>query len=133
MKTLDRTRNCLIKHCERYPDLQISDILKFIFQSSFGCEHLVSTEKRAVDYIRKEYSSFECTACDPIDRLDGGYSRVSLSVLNDGIAPETLGRLFCNSAKIEEGGRAALLEKLEIVRELICVGQLPFDQENLER
>ena len=43
-----RTRALLIGHYQAYPKLQIQDIFKFLFQSAFGCEHLVSDEEKAL-------------------------------------------------------------------------------------
>ena len=54
METKDCTRNLLIEHYKKYPDMQIQDIFKFLFQSSFGCEHLIADPSATTDYIRRE-------------------------------------------------------------------------------
>lgn len=48
------TRERLIEHYRSYPDMQAEDIFKFIFHSAFGCEHLVSNESAALEYIKRE-------------------------------------------------------------------------------
>lgn len=123
------TRKRLIDHFEKYPKMQIADLFKYLYQSSFGCEHLVSSQETAAKYIEHEYKCL--TAKDNgtrIDELDGEYSRVHLYWLNDGITASTLSNLFCKSAKHEADGEEKLIQKLDVVRELVENAVLPFDQ-----
>ena len=123
----EKTRKNLIEHHKRYPNLQAEDVFKYLFQSAFGCEHLVSDENRALAYIQKEYETVSRTENSRIDPLDGEYSRVHLSCLNEGLTAETLAKLFCLSAKKEEDGMALLQEKIEVVRALVAQGVLPLN------
>ena len=125
-----QTRAFLAEHYRKYPKLQISDAFKYIFQSSFGCEHLVDSEKDAAERIKREYESVR--SAQSVDRLDGEYSRVPLSFIGEGMAPETLARLFFLSAKKESDGAARLHEKLDVIREMTLAGELPFDRAELE-
>ena len=127
MNENDTTRNRLIEHFNAHPNLQIEDVFKYLFQSAFGCEHLVSNEKAALAYIKREYETVSKTALPCIEPLDGAYSRVHLSCLNAGLSPEILARLFCLSAKKEEDGKAALEQKIEVAKELVANGALPLD------
>lgn len=125
MKNGGRTRETLITHCRQYPELQIQDLFKYLHQSSFGCEHMVSSLEAATDYIRSESRGI-CNGNVLIDRLDGNYSRVHLAYLERGLTPDTLGRLFFASAKKEPEGKSALEQKLSIAKELIKEKILPF-------
>ena len=131
--TKSTTRALLLAHREAYPALQIRDVFKYLFQSAFGCEHLVADEAAALRYIRREYEACPKNESPAFDRLDGAYSRVHLSWLNGGLHPETLAKLFCTSAKIEPDGREALLEKLEVARGLVQNGELPLDLAEFDR
>ena len=105
----------------------MADIFKFIFQSAFGCEHLVSSEERALNYIKAELERIKDDESAPrIDALDGDYSRVHLSCLSDEVTPEVLAKYFCLSAKVEEGGKERLIEKIAVARELIADGTIPL-------
>ena len=123
------TKELIIEHCLKYPKLQITDVFKYLHQSSFGCEHLAPSEKNVANYIKDEYSALNGTYSDTVERLDGAYSRVFLSCLDDGVTPETLGKLFCRSARHEPNGEKELLGKITAVRELIDEGRLPFSRE----
>lgn len=121
-----KTRSLILSHYNKYPDLQIIDLFKFLYQSSFGCEHLVLSIENVTDYIINEYSSVSYDKPSIIEPLDGDYCRVPLSVLDNGLSPKTLGKLFYLSAKKESDGILNLKQKIEILRELIEEKQLPF-------
>ncbi len=123
----EQTRKRLIAHYQAYPKLEAEDIFKYLFQSAFGCEHLVSSEDAAKEYILREAATLSKDEAPKTEPLDGGYSRVHLSCLNAGLSPETLAKLFCLSAKKEEEGRARLEEKIEVAKELVEGGILPLD------
>jgi dephospho-CoA kinase len=123
----DQTRELLTSHLRTYPNLQVQDVFKFLFQSAFGCEHLVSDEEKVLSYIKTEYSALDKASAPRTDALDGDYSRAHLSWLNVGLSPATLARLFCLSAKKEPDGLALLEEKLGVARELIEEKVIPLD------
>ena len=124
----EKTKKLIKEQFARYPKGEIQDLFKFIFQSSFGCEHLVLSADKVTDYIKMEYDSLgeRQNTCD-YDVLDGEYTRIDLGILDSGLTAETLGRLFYLSAKKEENGMAALKEKLDAAQELAEAGELPFD------
>lgn len=128
----NNTRALLLEHYRHYPKLQAEDIFKYLYQSSFGCEHLVSDEERALCYIRREYESLTDQPT-LTDKLDGAYTRVYLSALSRGLSAETLARLFCLSAKKEQDGKSALESKLSTARELIKEGLLPLDINDFDK
>ena len=47
-------RDFLRAHCARYPELALQDVFKALYQSTFGCEHLIADPSAAADYIRAE-------------------------------------------------------------------------------
>lgn len=122
-----RTRTLLLEHYQSYPRLQAEDIFKYLFQSTFGCEHLMSDRTRALDYIKNEYTTLPEASSTQIDRLDGAFSRVPLTILRDGLSPETLAGLFFLSAQKQHGDVKVLEEKLLMAEELIESGLLPLD------
>ena len=122
-----KTRTCLIEHYQAYPALQAEDVFKYLFQSAFGCEHLVSSFDMALHYIEREYATLSQIQPPKTEPLDGDYSRVCLSHLNAGLSPRTLAKLFCLSAQKEENGICLLEEKIQVAEELIADGKLPLN------
>lgn len=127
---MGQTKQLLLQHAKTYPQLQIQDVLKFLHQSAFGCEHFVASLEKATDYIENEYANGVCDA--QIEPLDGAYCRVPLCVMRQGLRAETLGKLFVASAKREENGLLALKEKLEAAKQLVREGLLPFAENAFE-
>ena len=128
----DNTRKLLIDHYRAFKELQAEDVFKFLFQSSFGCEHLVVDGARALDHINHEY---ETAPAQPIltDKLDGAYTRVYLSALDRGLTSETLAKLFCLSAKKEPDGKALLEKKLRVASDLVADGTLPLNADEFDK
>ena len=127
------TKALLIKHCKAFPKLRTQDVFKYIFQSAFGCEHMVSDEKTALEYIRHEYETVPKDDVPFTDILDGNYSRVYRSWLNTGLKYETLAKLFCLSAKKEPDAKEILWQKIESAKELVEEGALPFGAEEFSK
>lgn len=128
MTNKDNTRHILLKHFEEYPELELQDVFKLLHQSSFGCEHMISSPEAAVSYLREEFNSVPRDASPKCEPLDGDYSRVHLGYLNVGLSADTLAGLFFLSAKAEPDGKESLKVKLDIVGEMIDEGLLPFDK-----
>ena len=127
-----KTRDLLIKHYQKYPNLDIQDIFKYIYQSVCGCEHMISSPSEATRRILDEHRLNAPSAQPLIESLDGKYSRLSLDCLNKGLSAHTLGRLFFLSAKKESNTEEQINEKLGIVKMLIEDGSLPFNLSEFE-
>lgn len=48
------TRAFLLAHAAAYPALTLTDLFKALYQSAFGCEHLVADFSAAEAYIAAE-------------------------------------------------------------------------------
>lgn len=129
---MNSTKELIINHYKQYPSLQIQDLFKFIYQSSFGCEHLVSSLERATNYIKEEYSSMDKSKTYDIEMLDGNYSRVPLSYIDKGLSIETFAKLFYLSSKKEENGFILLENKLNTLLELAKDSLLPFSVDEIK-
>ena len=132
MEQNDKTRALLLLHFQKYPQMQIQDAFKYLYQSAFGCEHLLSSIDDATDYIKKEYNEIKKKGGISVESLDGEYSRVYLSCLGAGMSSETLAKIFCASAGALSCGVAELEEKLSVLRELTEEKLLPFTSRELD-
>ena len=124
----NNTKQLLIRHYQTYPKLQAEDLFKYVYQSAYGCEHLVSDQNSALKYIETEYADIPHTTAPLIEKLDGEYSRVHLSCLNAGLTAETLAKLFCASSKTEPSGDERLRAILGVATELVNGGTIPLDK-----
>lgn len=122
-----KTNDLLIKHYQTYPNLDIQDIFKYIYQSVCGCEHMISSPSEASKKIIDEHKLNAPSVHPLIESLDGEYSRISLDCLNKGMSAHTLGMLFFLSAKKESNIEEQIKEKLNVLRKLIEDSSLPFN------
>ena len=126
------TRNRISAHYRAYEQLELRDIFKFLHQSTFGCEHMVSSLEAATAYIKKEAENISDQK-PLVEELDGEFSRVHLSVLSEGLTAETLSKLFYLSARKPKASLLALEEKLKTVKDMITDGSLPFDEKEFDK
>ena len=123
----EHTRARLLAHRKKYPSLLAEDVCKFLYQSAFGCEHLLASEEKALAYITEEWKRVPREEAPLTEMLDGDYARAHLSWLHAGLSPATLARLFCASAKKESEGMRALRKKLSVAKALFRAGLLGED------
>jgi len=130
MKNTAHTAETLLAHYHSYPCMTPQDVFKFLHQSTFGCEHIVTDEQTAIDRIRREAEELGAwDATTKIEPLDGNFSRVHLGYLSTGLSAQTLGRLLCMSSKLCIHDVGELERKLDVARRLFAEGRLPFDRQ----
>ncbi len=125
MKPTD-TRARILAHCAAYPALTVCDLFKFLYQSTFGCGHMVRSREEAVARIKDEAKAERMQSPASIIPLDGPFCRVPLSYLTEGLSADTLGRLFYLSAEMGGKDVALLEEKLAVAATLAGEELLPF-------
>ncbi len=125
--------DALAAHACRYPALLPQDILKFLYQATFGCEHLLSSSAGAEEALYKEASALKMGGEPLIEPLGERYSRVHLSYLSSGLSQKNLASLFFLSAKDEKGEEQELRAKLSEARRLSEAGLFPFSLDEFDR
>lgn len=127
------TRAAILRHAEKYPEAELQDFLKYLHQSSFGCEHLVADASAAAEWIRREAETAVPRAGATIEELDGPWCRVYLDELKNGLMAETFARLFALSAQPVPDGRERLENRLGVLLSMLRAGELPFDARGAEK
>lgn len=121
------TRAALEDQCARYPALTVQDLLKFLHQSTFGCGHLVESSSGGLAALRAEAAA--CPSRSGAEPLDGGFCRVHLGALQDGLSPETLWRVFVLSSREPQGTVEELEGRLAVLLDMAREGALPWGVE----
>ena len=75
MKNTHRTAERLLAHYHAYPCMTLQDLCKFLHQSTFGCEHIVTDEPAAIARICEEMDGLCQPANSMIEPLDGNFRR----------------------------------------------------------
>lgn len=131
MLNLKNFDEILLCHFEKYPLMRPQDAVKLVYQSAFGCGHLVKNRETAMSMLKNEMESINA---DEGDRLfvpiGGGYVRLDLySAKAKGISYEKICDIFMESAN--SGEKTSFEEKLEILKKLANEGKTPFGKDEL--
>lgn len=127
-------KNCtVLDYYHENTCLEISDLFKFLYQSCFGCEHLVSNYDDALKRIIEEAKLCESDDLPDVEYLDGEYCRVHLKSLNTKDLLEWLCRTFIDSSKIHSEGEKRLEEQLKMLLRYSETGIICFDKDILEQ
>lgn len=132
MTDRENTTSLLCEHISKYPEAKVEDIFKFLHQSTFGCEHLVSSFETALSRINSELESLNVPRSQLVEKLDGDFSRVSLSCIKNDLKSETLARLFLLSSLEPKEDTTSLEARLNVTRDMIKEGVLPFSLDEFE-
>ena len=90
------TRAFLLAHTAAYPALTLTDLFKALYQSAFGCEHLVADPSAAEAYIAAEAEGARPCGRKSVEPLDGPYVRVHLDMLTSRMLPIQIGLTKCS-------------------------------------
>ena len=125
------TREFLRAQMANRPESRLQDLCKALYQSTFGCGHLISDVAAAEQSIREELAA-GVPSCRDIEPLDGLWDRVPLGILAGVLTPATLARAFALSAAMPREDTAALEARLDVLRELLTEGALPYNAAEAE-
>lgn len=123
-------QNILIEHMEHYPEMEIRDLFKLIYQSEFGGGHMITDKKKSLEWIKKEYEWLQSQR-HPLregicEDIGGDMCRIYLDALKMGLSEETLNAMFVLSANAKIGTVDGLEKKLECLLELCRKGEVSF-------
>lgn len=126
----------LKKHFETYPEMEICDAIKLIYQSEFGGGHKVYSEYKCMKLIEELGSdlSTEQLLMPYFENIGGGYSRMNMSVLG-AIPVELLGRMFMASISDEftSNQGKGFEEKISALKVLCHEGYTKFGIDSLNK
>jgi hypothetical protein len=127
----------LVHQIARYPRMEVQDLYKLIFQTSFGSEHAVADGEAARGWLERELRALshgpEEPIVDPIapdGRLVRIHLRPFLAARGDLTA---LLRAFVRTAREYHGTEATLYRYWSIAEQLAATGLLPFARVELQQ
>ena len=125
---MNELRGLLKLHYNLYPEMQIKDAVKLIYQNEFGGGHFIKDESASLEYLMEELTKSENSNGDAITDIGNGVIRFNLAALKGRkITPVTLNRLFVISSNSRKGNMNQFIEKLNLIYEL------PFKTDDIEK
>lgn len=120
----------LLEQSARYPQMQLVDVVKLIYQSEFAGGHMIANEAASLRRLEEEWESVKLVSSKAhvFEELSGGLCRLNLApILNSGIKPETVNSLFVLSANTHQGSVESFERKLAAFRQWCIDGLFAFD------
>lgn len=109
----------LAAHRALYPKSEPLDWFKLLYQSEFGCGHMVTDEKACIARVEDEYKTAKGGA-PLLEDIGGGYVRLHLGAARDaGYSPALIARAFLLSAQRRDGDPARFLARADALKALI--------------
>ena len=53
--------DCILEHIKRYPEMEIQDVVKIVFQSEFGGGHMIKDPSDSLNRLYREYENIKET------------------------------------------------------------------------
>ena len=135
MYTVDM-KSIFLGHFEKYPRMQIQDMVKLIYQNEFGGGHFISDEKESLKRLSAELTNImrkvnEAHHTDLFTRIGNGLCRLDIIKANSiGLDFPTINKFFVNTANDFKGSIEELEKKLEILRGVVVVDFYPLQIES---
>lgn len=122
-------------HLQKYPQMQIQDVFKLLYQNEFGGEHLIE-EENFKEYLVEEISQVKKTECEEdeiLETIGNKIYRVYLYAVKDRLSVETLVQLCNISAQKQKGNEKSLLKNLRKFESMTRTCSLPFESEQVKQ
>lgn len=129
-------KDILMEHIRRYPQMQVTDAVKLLYQSEFGGGHMIANPARSLEWIKNDWKLARISPLETeplvLEEIGGGICRIDLNALSEGLAPETLNQMFVKTADRTVGTVENFEKKLEILKECCREKLTPFGLEELQ-
>lgn len=117
---MNNLRKVLNDFNSNYPIMGIQDVLKLLYQSEFGCGHLI--KEKSENYLRliDEWNEVEASSDEALfEEIGDGYARFNIKAAKQlGVSIELFQKIFLKSAEIASGSINGFYEKVKVFIEL---------------
>lgn len=124
----------ILEHLNRYPHMEIQDIIKLIYQAEFGCEHLIRDKGMAAQRLHAELAG--CGAKKPgeplYESIGEGLCRLNLRPAREKLTEDEIQQLFFACALQQRGDKAGFARRIKDLYRLCEKDHLPFDPAELD-
>ncbi len=127
-------KKIIVEHLKRYPDMQIQDMVKLLYQSEFGNGHMVSDPEDTLKLLKQEYSTVVGSRSEvspAVEAIGGDYCRVYLNQLPQGLTLETLNKIFVLSTHRAGSDQRQFEEKLELLQQCVREGLCDWNEQDV--
>ena len=125
----------LIKfNVERYPLMEINDVIKLLYQRSFGCGHVIKNKDKAKKFLLEEFKDTISDSSLPlVEEIGNDFIRVNLARYKAlELDIDLLFDAFYLSSKEKVKGVSDFLDSIDIFRSMIEEGELSYSLDEFD-
>ena len=126
---MDDVTEVLKEHINKYPLMEVKDVVKLIYQNEFAGGHLVDAEN-SFSMLKKEWESFGKNCKKGFERIGNNLVRDYLNIKEENL--ETLNNFFIYTSSEHLGTIEGFNKKLNLFIDLCENNELPFDSKEVK-
>ena len=129
---MDKLKQTVLEHIKKYPEIELQDILKMLFQNEFGPKHLAENEIECFKSLSTEINSIDYNENEELFE-DIGYDalRLNLKAIPAGTDLNYINKIIVNSASEFCGTNEKLVVKFGLLVVMAENQEIPFDIERV--
>lgn len=135
---METLKGYIIDQVKKYPKLELQDLVKLIYQNTFGPGHLVTDALSSLERLKQEYKEVMGEHVNPLEtqvttyeKIGNGLVRVNLKGLEEKALP-IINRMFVITANDFKGSQETFLQNLELLVQMSKNGEIPFNLDQVK-
>ena len=123
----------LSNHINKYPKMEVQDVIKLLYQNEFGGGHLISDSNKSFTYLTYEYENIKKDFSLPLyEDIGNNLVRLNLKAIDiTKISLIEINDIFVSSSNKVKGSMNSFLNKIELVKQLTINNFFNFSYEEL--
>ncbi len=121
-------KQIILKHVEKYPQAELSDILKLLFQNEFGPKHLAENEIECFKALSQEFKKIEYSETEELfEDIGCNAVRLNLKAVPKSVNLNYINKIIVNSVNEFCGTNEKLVIKFGLLVVMAQNKEIPFD------
>lgn len=124
----DKLKEIILEHIKKYPEAELQDILKMLYQNEFGPKHLAENEIECFKSLSNEINNINYDESEELfEDIGEGALRLNLKAIPVGTDLNYINKVIVNSANDFCGTNEKLVVKFGLLVVMAQNNEIPFD------
>lgn len=124
----DKLKEIILEHIKKYPEAELQDILKMLYQNEFGPKHLAGNEIECFKSLSNEINNINYDESEELfEDIGEGALRLNLKAIPVGTDLNYINKVIVNSANDFCGTNEKLVVKFGLLVVMAQNNEIPFD------
>ena len=124
----DKLKEIILEHIKKYPEAELQDILKMLYQNEFGPKHLAENEIECFKSLSNEINNINYDENEELfEDIGEGALRLNLKAIPVGTDLNYINKIIVNSTNNFCGTNEKLVVKFGLLVVMAQNNEIPFD------